>query len=82
MRILNVSKVVPPFNGEPSQFKIWIKDVEKYGVSTGITGEEIRLVAYQSSRNSVSDFIGRYLKDKPEGTWEELKAELGLRFAC
>ena len=39
------------------------------------------MIAYQSSRGAISDFIQRYLHDNPAHSWEQLKAELSGRFA-
>ena len=39
------------------------------------------MVAYQSSRGPVSEFIQRYLNDYGDSNWGQLKAELTSRFA-
>ena len=39
------------------------------------------MIAYQSSKESVSDFIQRYINDHPNNDWDQLKAELSARFA-
>ena len=44
-----VAKVVKPFGGESSNFKDWIKSIEKYGRLVGMDTASIKLIAYQSS---------------------------------
>lgn len=77
----SISQVVPYFDGDTKQFKYWIKNIEKYGVLTGLDSERLKMVAYQSSKNAVSDFIQRYLKSNPDDNWDTLKGELKSRFS-
>ena len=77
----SISQVIPAYTGSPSEFKLWIKNIEKYGMLTGLTDDKLKLVAYQSSRNEISDFICRYLSENQAGTWDDFKAELTVRFA-
>ena len=58
-----------------------MKSIEKYAYLTGLGPDKIRLIAYQSSRGAVSDFIHRYLEDYPNNSWDQLKRELTSRFA-
>ena len=44
------------FDGKPSQFRKWIKDVDKFCI---IDRLDKTTVAYQTSRGVVSDFISR-----------------------
>ncbi|XP_067655940.1 uncharacterized protein [Haliotis asinina] len=76
-----VSQIKKPFDGEQKKFKEWIKSVEKYAVLSGAENRQIKLIAYQASVGTVSDFIQRYLSDHPEAAWEELREELTRRFA-
>lgn len=76
-----IAQVVTSFDGDNKQFKSWIKSVEKYAALAGIGPDRIKMIAYQSSRGAVSDFIQRYLNDHPNNTWDQLKAELTTRFA-
>jgi len=77
----SVSQVVQTFDGNPKEFKNWIKNIEKYGVLSHLADNQLKLVAYQSSRGLVSDYINRYLTDYPDETWASLKGELKARFA-
>lgn len=76
-----ISQVVNPYNGDPKSFKGWVKNIEKFALLTNATDERVKLIAYQSSIGPVGDFIHRYLKDHPQNTWPQLRAELTSRFA-
>ena len=68
-----IAKAVKYFNGDSKEFKDWIK-IEKYTILTGVGADPIKMIAYQSSRGAVSDFIQRYLHDHPARNWDQLKA--------
>lgn len=76
-----IAQIVQNFDGDSKHYKDWVKSVEKYALLTNLNDDRIKLVAYQSSRGSVSDFIQRYLNEHPANTWDDLKAELTSRFA-
>ena len=76
-----VSQVVSVFEGEPNQFRDWIKSIEKYILLAGGDENQSKRLAYQTSRGAVSDYIHRYMTENPGSTWEELKSELSVRFA-
>ena len=75
-----ISQFIPPFEGDPSKFKQWIKSIEKYALLTKLTDERTMYVAYQAARGGVSDFISRLINVQGQ-TWANLKAELTARFA-
>ena len=75
------SHIVHPFEGDSKIFKDWVRSIEKYASLTGLTDDRVKMVAYQSSRDAVSDFIKRYLHDNVGNNWGQLKTELTLRFA-
>lgn len=77
----SVSQVIQTYDGNPKEYKNWIKNIEKYGVLSRLAGDQLKLVAYQSSRGLVSDYIQRYLTDFPDESWATLKNELKIRFA-
>lgn len=76
-----VAKVIKPFDGNSKEFKEWVKSIEKYSMLVGLTQESIKLVAYQSSRGAVSDFMKRFMDANPRHTWRDIKIELQARFA-
>ncbi|CAC5415432.1 unnamed protein product [Mytilus coruscus] len=71
-----VNQIIPTFSGDQAEFKNWMKSIEKYAMLTNLEQNDTKLVAYQSSTSSVSDFIHRWLRP-----WLQLKEELSLRFA-
>ena len=74
--------IVQSFEGNPKEFKNWIKNVEKYGTITNLEENKLTLIAYQSSKGLVSDYIQSiFWTDNPTGTWANLKLELKVRFA-
>ena len=75
------SHIVHPFEGDSKIFKDWVRSIEKYASLTGLTDDRVKMVAYQSSRDAVCDFIKRYLHDNVGNNWGQLKTELTLRFA-
>ena len=50
------AKIIKPFEGNPKEFKDWIKGIGKYAILTRITPENIRMIAYQASKGPVSGF--------------------------
>ena len=76
-----VAKIIKPFEGNPKEFKDWIKGIEKYAILTRITPENIRMIAYQASKGPVSDFLKRHLAAHPDHDWNTIKTELTSRFA-
>lgn len=85
---LSINSVnVQPYKGDPQGLEPWFKAVEKQVLLTHKTlvpSEMVRL-AYAMSAKTVSDFLGRYIKDhghKPwsMGQWLSLQQELRDRF--
>lgn len=77
----SIAQIVPAFSGNSKEFRAWIKAIEKYAMLTELGDDKKKLVAYQSSSGSVSDFIQRYLRENRNHTWEQLRTELSSRFA-
>ena len=69
------------YDGDPKKFREWIKQIEKYCFMTDTHRDKVKLIAYKTSTGPVSDFIERYITINANNTWEQLKAELTLRFA-
>ncbi|MCG8049022.1 MAG: hypothetical protein JAY66_25635 [Candidatus Thiodiazotropha taylori] len=76
-----VAKIVPSFDGDCKKFKEWIKSIEKYCVLTHVPNDQVKMIAYQSSKGPVSDFLKRHLETHPDHNWMAIKAELTSRFA-
>ena len=67
------------FDREPTKFRDWIKSVEMY-VKGGDNNLSKRHT-YQTSKGTVRHYIQRYMVEKPENSWKQLKCELNARFA-
>lgn len=76
-----VAKVIPPFDGDSKCFKSWVKEIEKYTRLVGLDDQGKKMIAYQSSKGPVSDYIKRYFEENPNAQWPELKTDLTSRFA-
>ena len=72
---------VKPFSGVPREYKDWIKSIEKHARLRGLTEDKIKLTAYQTARDAVSDFIDRLLTADPNIAWDRMKDQLAARFA-
>lgn len=46
----SVSQIIPPFKGDPSKFKDWIKNIEKYSTLTRLVDRDIPRIAYQTNK--------------------------------
>ena len=69
------------YEGDPRKFREWIKQIEKYAFMTELDAAKVKLIAYKTSAGPVSDFIQRYITNNPNNSWNQLKAELTMRFA-
>ena len=76
-----VAQVINPYGGDPKSFREWLKCVEKYAMLIHADVEKLKLIAYQSSKGAVSDYLKRYLNDNPRATWAQCKTQLTFRFA-
>jgi hypothetical protein len=76
-----LSSVVTPFEGDPTKFKQWIKEVEKYALMSGKQNHEIPILAYMTCKGSVGNFIKRYFDETEIPSWNDLKTLLRDRFA-
>ena len=77
-----INQIITPYEGDPKKFKEWVKSIEKYAVLANLGNDDrIKRVAYQASRGPVSEFIRRYQDNNQQATWDQLKAELNVRFS-
>ena len=72
---------ISPFFGDQKFYKSWIKSIDKHATLNNLDEDHIKKVAYQTSRNAVSDFLERYLAEHQEASWNQVKAELSARFS-
>ena len=76
-----ISQIVQVFDGNPKNFRDWIKQIEKYCKLTNIPEARKKLVAFQASKGAVSGYIQRYMDAFPQNTWNDFRGELAKRFS-
>ena len=76
-----ISNIVLRFDGNPKNYREWIKSIEKYAVLVNVPEARKKIIAYQSSGGAVSGFIQRYMTANPDNTWAQLKEQLAVRFS-
>ena len=81
MAARDISNSVSVFEGEPSKFKAWIKEIEKSTLFSGAQDESKKLIAFRANKGPTSDFIDRFLRERPQATWGEMRQELTVRFS-
>ena len=72
---------VTPFDGKAKDFKNWMKAVEKHTRLNQLNEDQTKLVAYQTTRGAVSDYLDRALNEYPAYEWKQIKSELLSRVA-
>ena len=78
----SIGQFITPFDGKNSKdFHPWVKQVEKFCKLTDVGANNIKLVAYNGSRDAVSNFLARYMAQFPNATWDMIKMELSRRFS-
>ena len=73
---------ISPFFGDQKFYKSWIKSIDKHATLNNLDEDHIKKVAYQTSRDAVSDFLERYLAEHQDASWNQVKAELSARFSA
>ena len=68
------------FDGNSSEYKRWIKTVEKKAILGDVSDKQKKFLAFKASTGNVSDFIHRYIENYPEVTWAEFKNALFHNF--
>ena len=78
----SIGQFITPFDGKNSKdFHPWVKQVEKFCKLTDVGANNVKLVAYNGSRDAVSNFLARYMAQFPSATWDMIKIELSRRFS-
>ena len=75
-----VSDIVKKFSGSPSQFKDWIKSIQRFEILTGADDAKLKNITLQTAEGPVADFVTRWMRDHPNQQWQGLKNELQARF--
>ena len=56
-------QVVRSFEGDPSQFKDWVKEIEKYAHMARLDSTDIPRIVLMTCMGTVGDFVKRYLEE-------------------
>ena len=72
------AQLIPSYDGDPTKFKDWIKNIEKHAIVCNLPLEKVKLV--QTSTGCVSSFLKRVIINNEDITWPALKAELDTKF--
>ena len=81
---MNISSAIMPYSGEDSKrFADWINDCERFAILTRVDTKDIKLLAFQTSREPISSYIRRRLDNAitKNETWAEFKSNLAARFS-
>ena len=77
--------IVQTFEGDPTQFKQWVRNIERYAQMARLRDEDIPQIVHVTCTGLVADFVKRYIgeceKDKVNPKWQDLKKLLQRRFA-
>ena len=78
-------QVVKTFEGDSSQFKQWVKEIEKYAQIARLDNTDIPRIVLMTCTGTVGDFVKRYL-DETESSgstpdWPHLKKLMQKRYA-
>ena len=61
--------------------KVWIKDMEKVGMTINRDDERMKVLAIQTLKGSAAKFVSRALCQNPQITWPALIQQLRNRFS-
>ena len=69
-------------NGESHKvFRGWLRDMEIVGNAVKHEPERMKALALRTLKGTAADYLNRWLKERPNPTWEELKEQLKERFS-
>ena len=79
----NAVSFIKPFSGDVTQFKNWIKNIEKYSRLNGFDDDKKVKVAFMTTDGTASDFIVRWQDSTvlADQTWTDLKTKLNRHFS-
>ena len=80
-----ICEKIKAYDGLPKEFKSWSRELDRAKLTLDLSDNEAKLLAFETSKDYVSDAIERHLKDlertgKNE-SWEEFKLIFKKRFA-
>ena len=73
--------LVKPFEGDSSEYKEWLRSIEKYAILAEANEADLRRLAIAMSRGVANDFIQCYAAAYPDSSWDEMREALSQRFA-
>ena len=76
-----ISRIVSRFDGNPKNFREWIKSIEKYAVLINADEDRKKFIAYQSSGGACLVLFRDTCKQMRARTWAQMKAQLAVRFS-
>ena len=76
-----ISNIVVRFDGNPKNYRKWIKSIEKHAVLVNVPEARKKVIAYQSSGGAASGFVLRYTTANPDKTCAQLKEQHAVRFS-
>lgn len=80
-RAVYLGKNVRTFGGENSKrYREWVKDMERIGIQVEADAGRMRSLALQTLNGYAGDFMLRFLKEKQNPSWDEIKKALSDRF--
>ena len=79
----SLGSFVDKYEGEPKDFKGWVRSVEKYSLLNNLDDRRKINTAFLASKGPVSDYIFRWTTDTDgdQQTWDRLKQDLTVRFS-
>ena len=67
---------IPTFDGKERSINPWLEELDKLKLVFGLSDDAIKTLAWTRSKSTVSSYLGRMLRERPEITWSALKSEL------
>lgn len=82
MRLQGLVALITPFEGESARnFRLWLRDMEKVGMSVGNDDDRLKVLAIQTLKGPAAQFVSRTLRSNPTMAWPQLKQALLSRFS-
>ena len=77
--------IVQTFEGDPTQFKQWVRNIERYAQMARLRDQDIPQIVHVTCTGLVADFVKRYIgeceKENVNPKWQDLKKLMQRRVA-
>ena len=84
-RASRVCQQIKPFEGNPRDFKTWIRNLDRAKLTLDLSDNKAKLLAFETSQGYISDSIERHLKILEKSgeleSWDLFKSGLQKKFA-